>query len=118
MPVRPVDFGIDKKALCISAQKKRMRRESVQKMVQKYLEKAGLGDQGFSVHKLRHTAATLMYQHGNVDTLVLRDILGHKSISTTEIYTHLSNENLKNAADANPLANVKKITKPKKESDD
>ncbi|HOV41328.1 MAG TPA: tyrosine-type recombinase/integrase, partial [Oscillospiraceae bacterium] len=64
-----------------------------------------------STHKLRHTAATLMYQHGNVDTLVLKEILGHKSIATTEIYTHLSDEKLKKAADSSPLANVKKITK-------
>ena len=90
----------------------------MQQIVEDNLNNAGLGNKGITTHKLRHTAATLMYQHGNVDTLVLKDILGHKSIATTEIYTHLSNENLKNAADANPLANVKKITKSKKESDD
>ena len=53
------------------------------------------------------TAATLMYQYGNVDTLTLKEILGHKSIATTEIYTHLSNDILKNAADSSPLANIK-----------
>ena len=52
-------------------------------------------------------AATLMYQYGNVDTLTLKEILGHKSIATTEIYTHLSNDILKNAADSSPLANIK-----------
>ena len=52
-----------------------------------------------------------MYQHGNVDTLVLRDILGHKSIATTEIYTHLSDENLRQAADSNPLNKIKSNSK-------
>ena len=73
MKVRPVD-GVrasDKYALFLSAQKRRISRESVQKMVYKYIEKIGLDAQGYSVHKLRHTAATLMYQHGNVDVRVL-----------------------------------------------
>lgn len=69
------------------------------------LKKAGLSNLGVTTHKLRHTAATLMYQHGGVDPLVLKEVLGHKSIATTEIYTHLSNENLKRAAEASPLAN-------------
>ena len=84
------------------------------------LKKAGLGNLGITTHKLRHTAATLMYQYGNVDTLVLKDILGHESLATTEIYTHLSSENLKQAAQANPLSNNKapkrrKTTKKVKE---
>ena len=58
------------------------------------------------MHKLRHTAATLMYQYGNVDVLVLKDILGHENLGTTEIYTHIVDEQLKNAVDSNPLANV------------
>ena len=104
MRVRPVDGVIDKKALFISAQKKRMSRESVQKMVQKYLDKAGLGDQGFSVHKLRHTAATLMYQSGDADVLVLKEILGHENLNTTEIYTHTDSGQIRNAMNANPLS--------------
>jgi site-specific recombinase XerD len=75
--------------------------------VSKYLDKAGLGDRGLSVHKLRHTAATLMYQHGNVDVLLLKEILGHENLSTTEIYTHIQQEATKNAVDSNPLANNK-----------
>jgi integrase/recombinase XerC len=67
---------------------------------------------GITTHKLRHTAATLMYQHGGVDTLVLKDILGHKSIATTEIYTHLSDENIKKAMESNPLS--EEIEKKKK----
>lgn len=105
--VRPNDKLKDRDALFISGQNKRLSRESVQKMVQKYLEKIGLDSQGYSCHKLRHTAATLMYQHGEVDIRVLKDVLGHENLGTTQIYTHISSEQLKNASDKNPLANIK-----------
>ena len=109
MKVRPVD-GVraeDKYALFLSAQRRRISRESVQKLVYKYLEKIGLDSQGYSVHKLRHTAATLMYQHGNVDIRVLKDVLGHESLSTTEIYTHLDSRQIEAAAKSNPLSKIK-----------
>lgn len=113
MAVRPVDRvrAKDKSALFLSSRFQRISPKTVQHMVYSYLEKCGLGDRGLSVHKLRHTAATLMYQHGNVDVLVLKEILGHENLGTTEIYTHLVDEQLKKASDANPLANVKQIKK-------
>ncbi len=103
LAVRPVDGVKDRDALFISNQKKRISNQSVQKMVEGYLKKAGLDGMGFSTHKLRHTAATLMYQHGNVDPLQLKEILGHENLSTTEIYTHIKDEQLKQAVDSNPL---------------
>ncbi|MGN1051567.1 MAG: tyrosine recombinase XerC, partial [Acutalibacteraceae bacterium] len=109
--VRPVDGVIDKNALFISNQMKRMSPKTVQAMVYKYLEKIGLDSQGYSCHKLRHTAATLMYQHGHVDIRVLKDVLGHENLGTTEIYTHLSGEQLENAANSNPLSKVKQKNK-------
>ncbi len=108
LKVRPNDGLADRNALFISSHKKRMSPSMVQKLVYKYLEKIGLDSQGYSCHKLRHTAATLMYQHGNVDVLVLQDILGHTNLSTTQIYTHLNTEQKKSAAQANPLSKVKK----------
>ncbi len=105
--VRPVDDVKDKNALFISRNHNRMSPKTVQAMVYKYLEKIGLNAQGYSCHKLRHTAATLMYQTGDVDIRVLKDILGHENLGTTEIYTHLSNQQLKQAADSNPLGNIK-----------
>ena len=75
-------------------------------MVYQYLDKIGLGGQGYSVHKLRHTAATLMYQYGNVDVRTLQSILGHENLGTTEIYTHLSNQQIAQAAESNPLASI------------
>ena len=65
---------------------------------------SGLDTKKYSVHKLRHTAATLMYQYGNVDIRALQELLGHESISTTEIYTHVSNEQVRNAVESNPLS--------------
>lgn len=101
-------------AVFLSKQNKRISKRRVQQIVEESLIKAGLDNKGITTHKLRHTAATLMYQHGNVDPLVLKEVLGHKSIATTEIYTHLSNENLKKAAEASPLSHVNKITKKDK----
>ena len=116
LTVRPVEGVIDKKALFISGQKKRISPKTVQYIVKKYLSEIDLGGPGYSVHKLRHTAATLMYQHGNVDIRVLKDILGHENLGTTEIYTHLSNQQMAEAANSNPLSKVKqKTTKIKKE---
>lgn len=109
MRVRPVDGVIDRDALFISNRKRRISRESVQKLVERSLEKSGLAGMGFSTHKLRHTAATLMYQYGNVDPLQLKEILGHESLATTEIYTHVYDEQLKKAVDSNPLNNLSKI---------
>lgn len=108
MKIRPVDGVKDKKALFISRNHNRMSVKTIQAMVYKYLAKIGLDAQGYSCHKLRHTAATLMYQYGDVDVRVLKEVLGHENLGTTEIYTHLSSTQLKSAADNNPLANVSK----------
>lgn len=100
--------NVQTKALFLSRLNKRISVKTVQWMVYKYLERAGLEAKHFSVHKLRHTAATLMYQSGNVDVRVLKDILGHEQLNTTQIYTHVSNEHMRSAMDQNPLASIKK----------
>lgn len=69
------------------------------------LKKAGLDINKYSVHKLRHTAATLMYKYGNVDIRALQELLGHESIATTQIYTHVDNDQIRSAVENNPLAN-------------
>lgn len=106
MKVRPHD-GVQDKALFLSARNQRISPKTVQHLVYTYLDKAGLGDRGLSVHKLRHTAATLMYQHGNVDLLLLKEILGHENLGTTEIYTHISEDAAKKAVESNPLSKEK-----------
>ena len=74
--------------------------------IKKELEKAGLDTRKYSVHKLRHTAATLMYRYGNVDIRALQVLLGHDSISTTQIYTHVDDQQVRNAVEDNPLADL------------
>lgn len=109
LKVRPNDgiVATDRNALFISRNRRRISNKTVQHIVKTYLEKAGLGDMGFSTHKLRHTAATLMYQEGDVDVRVLKEILGHANLGTTQIYTHVANKQIQSAINSNPLANIK-----------
>lgn len=93
-------------ALFLSERKERISNRAVQDIVKKELQKAGLDTKKYSVHKLRHTAATLMYQYGDVDIRALQELLGHESISTTEIYTHVNDERVRNAVENNPLADI------------
>lgn len=93
-------------ALFLSRLGKRISVKTVQHLVKKHLYEAGLGNRNYSTHKLRHTAATLMYQTGNVDIRVLKDILGHEQLTTTQIYTHVSSEGMERAMTQNPLSNV------------
>lgn len=96
----------DEPALFISNQNKRISKRRVQQIVETSLENAGLQGKGITTHKLRHTAATLMYQYGDADVLTLKELLGHANISTTEIYTHLNNESVRRAVESNPLADI------------
>ncbi|MBQ8344445.1 MAG: tyrosine recombinase XerC [Clostridia bacterium] len=100
-------------ALFIIKQYKRISNKTVQWLVYKYLAAAGLEYKHFSTHKLRHTAATLMYQTGKVDVRVLKEILGHEQLNTTQIYTHVSNKGMEDAINVNPLANIKSGDKNK-----
>ena len=116
--VRAKDGEIkDKNALFISRIHKRVSNQTVQWMVYKYLDAAGLQYRNLSTHKLRHTAATLMYQSGQVDVRVLKDILGHEQLNTTQIYTHVSDRAMEDAMANNPLANLSSKSK-KTVSDD
>ncbi len=108
LKVRPKD-GVhfnSKDALFLSEQKRRISRRSVQYIVKEEIKAAGIEKADtYSVHKLRHTAATLMYKYGDVDIRALQELLGHESISTTQIYTHVDNDQVRDAVEKNPLAN-------------
>ena len=100
------DKKFSDKALFLSERNERISNRTVQYIISKELAKAGLDVNKYSVHKLRHTAATLMYQYGQVDIRALQELLGHESIATTEIYTHVSDDQVRNAIESNPLANL------------
>jgi integrase/recombinase XerD len=110
LKVRPVDGVKDKDALFLSERKQRISKATVQHIVKKYIINAGLDPKRYSTHKLRHTAATLMYKYGHVDIRALQELLGHESIATTEIYTHLGEQELRNAVESNPLSNFDAIS--------
>lgn len=105
---RPQEGLKDPEALFISRNKGRISRRAVQNVVDKYLKLAGLSDRHLSTHKLRHTAATLMHRYGQVDIRVLQEILGHENLGTTQIYTHVDNEQIKEASLNNPLSGVRR----------
>lgn len=106
LEVRDTMQPIDQRALFLSRRRTRISKAAVEKLVKKYLLKAGLDASQYSPHKLRHTAATLMLQNG-VDVRTLQEVLGHDNLNTTQIYTHVDNENLRLAAKANPLGQLK-----------
>ena len=84
-------------ALFTSQQSPRVSESAVQQLiVSKYIKKAGL-NKNLSTHKLRHTAATLMLRN-NVDLNTIKEILGHSSLKTTQIYMHTQDEDKQNAA--------------------
>jgi len=97
-------LSVDTNALFISRNKNRLTVRSIQNVVKKHIVASGINPEGLSTHKLRHTAATLMYKYGRVDIRSLQQILGHESIATTEIYTHVDDSQLQAAVNANPLA--------------
>lgn len=103
LSVRPEPNKGHENALFLSNRKTRISQKGIQHMLRKYLLKAGLSGRHYSPHKLRHTAATLMYQYGHVDIRALQEILGHENISTTQIYTHINKEQLRDAVKKNPL---------------
>lgn len=100
------DSTVKTDALFLSRRGTRISNRRVQQIVEECLKSCGLDNMGLSVHKLRHTAATLMYQNG-VDVRVLKDVLGHENLNTTQIYTHVSNSQMENAMKQNPLSSVK-----------
>ena len=106
MKTRPVDNVKDRNALFLSSRLQRISPKTVQHLVKMHIENAGLDPVKFSVHKLRHTAATIMYKYGQTDLRTLQEILGHEQLATTQIYTHINDENKREAAKNNPLANI------------
>ena len=107
LAVRPEpEVEKDREYLFLSQNKRPLTPRRVEQIVEQNLKLAGLDGRGYSPHKLRHTAATLMYQHGGVDIRVLKEILGHVNLGTTEIYTHVANPQVESAIRDNPLGSI------------
>lgn len=105
------ELEVDQDALFLSMRTNRMSNRSIQHMLEKHLKAAGFDTRKYTVHKLRHTAATLMYQYGNEDLKSLQEILGHESVSTTQIYTHVNLEDIRYTMSQNPLSNMEDVKK-------
>ncbi len=113
--VRPAPDRSDPDAFFLSRLKKRISLQGVHYVVKGYLKQVD-GAESYSTHKLRHTAATLMYQNGG-DVRVLQQVLGHENLGTTQIYTHVSNQQVHDVMDSNPLSKVKRKSSTKKSED-
>ncbi|MBR5973806.1 MAG: tyrosine recombinase XerC [Clostridiales bacterium] len=106
-PQRDLMKKKDKEALFLSSRGTRLSTQMIQIIIKKLFSASGIDPSSYSVHKLRHTCATLMYKYGQVDIRTLQQILGHQSVATTQIYTHVDEESLHDAVDKNPLAHFK-----------
>lgn len=107
-PVRDSMPKKDEQALFLSKRGTRISTQMIQNIIKGLFARSGIDTKTYSVHKLRHTAATLMYKYGEVDIRSLQTILGHQSVATTQIYTHVDDETLHEAVSKNPLADFKK----------
>ena len=105
--VRKEIVAVDKRAFFLSSRRTRISTSTIHNLVKKHLLAAGLDSSKYSSHKLRHTAATLMLKSG-VDVRTLQELLGHEHLNTTQIYTHVENTSLRDAANRSPLSGYKK----------
>jgi len=97
--------------LFLSYRNGRLNLRTVERIVKNAYNLAGIGDRGYTTHTLRHTTATLIYEHYKPDILLLKEILGHATVKSTEIYTHIHNDKIRKAFNSNPLGdyNTRKV---------
>ena len=93
--------NFDMRVLFVNKHGQRLSTRSVRRKMDKYLKMAGL-DPNISPHTLRHSFATHMLNNG-ADLRSVQELLGHQSLSTTQVYTHLTTRKLKEVyEDAHP----------------
>lgn len=107
--------ALDRRALFLSTRRTRITKSTIHSLVKNHLAAAGLDSSKYSAHKLRHTAATLMLRNG-VDIRTLQELLGHEHLNTTQIYTHVESDSLRDAAQRSPLSSIKPHKSPPKDS--
>ena len=89
-------------ALFLSQKGTRLTRQTVAKIIKQINQDSGLNKEKLTPHKLRHTSATIMYKSG-ADIRSLQHILGHTSVSTTQIYTHVEDKEIERVIENNPF---------------
>lgn len=100
---RPYIHGNEtNEALFLSQKGTRLTRQTVAKIIKKINQSSGLNKEKLTPHKLRHTSATIMYKSG-ADIRSLQHILGHSSVSTTQIYTHVEDKEIRQVIEKNPF---------------
>lgn len=99
-----------KSPLFINRYGERIGVDGVEDICKKAYKLIGIVESGFTAHTLRHTSATLIYTYVKSDILLIKKFLGHSSLASTEIYTHLNNKKIKDAINNNPLNNYSKNT--------
>jgi site-specific recombinase XerD len=95
----------DNDALFLSQKGTRLTRQTVAKIVKQINNDSGLNKEKITPHKLRHTSATVMYKNG-ADIRSLQHILGHSSVSTTQIYTHVEDKEILQVIESNPFNKI------------
>ena len=97
----------DHHAVFVGQGGKRLTGRWIEEIVKRRIKKAGFGDKGLSPCKLRHTSAVLMYRHG-VEIGIMKDILGHKTIVSTEIYVENKPSQIETVMKNNSISRNKK----------
>ena len=85
----------DKDIAFLSNRFRKLGRNTIKQIVKRAYTKAGIDEEKYSVHTLRHTCATLLLKSGT-DIKLIQEVLGHSRIETTQIYTHIYNKEVEN----------------------
>lgn len=93
----------DSNILFLSYLGKRLGKDALRKIIKKAYKKANINSDIYTIHTLRHTCATLLYRNG-IDIKIIKELLGHVQIDTTEIYTHLYDKDVMNALQTHSLS--------------
>ncbi len=91
------------RAILVSDKGNRMSVSNFQNLFRRYLDKSGLGKKGYTIHKCRHSFASLLHQNG-VDIISIKELLGHEDLNSTKIYTHTSINHLRKEVEKFPLS--------------
>ena len=100
------NFSPKTKTLFVSKYGSKMSSTAIEKIIKKAYKLSGINDENYCVHTLRHTCATLLYRNGT-DIRTIQELLGHVQIDTTEIYTHLHDQEVMDAMLDHPLSQYK-----------